>query len=367
MISAKLQLVGVTIQCLMVGLLSLAPIAVHSGSLKPSAQNKPSVIVPGPAPRLDEVLGWLPADTETLMVANGPFRVPVQSRANQDARQEKAWQAATTPQQVRDEMQITAISLLNAGKSGILRAMGGRNVKLAVEGSRRFRAPRDLGSMTFEGCAIVILEDQPKGFDLNAAMIAAKKHAKATKVIEGMKVLVFQELFEKDVWTTFVVNPRPNVILAASNESYITEVLKRLNGNLGARALPDELPEWKYVDRKLAFWGLRHFDRSQAALDPSSPFGGRKSANFPDEQAIGLVLVLAPEVGEGSIIQLSKPGLNKMTGLQAGIHEDPANVELKTVTIAPGVVESKFKLDTGARLSFFGLIAGTALGHGLYL
>ena len=66
-------------------------------------------------------------------------------------------------------------------------------------------------------------------------------------------------------------------------------------GKKGNRALPDDLPEWKYVNTDLQFWGIRHFDRTQAKLDPSSPFGGQKSANDADGQAIHLTkLSFAP-------------------------------------------------------------------------
>src|SRR5260370_8312311 len=39
---------------------------------------------------------------------------------------------------------------------------------------------------------------------------------------------------------------------------------------------------------------MRHFDRSQSQLDPTSPFGGKKSANLPDEQAVGLIYKCDP-------------------------------------------------------------------------
>ena len=65
-------------------------------------------------------------------------------------------------------------------------------------------------------------------------------------------------------------------------------MLARMKGAKGERALPDSLSEWKYVNKQAQFWGLRHFDKGKASEDPTSPFGGRKSDNLPDDEAVGL-------------------------------------------------------------------------------
>ena len=64
---------------------------------------------------------------------------------------------------------------------------------------------------------------------------------------------MFREQLEDDVWTTFVAFSKPNIAVAATNEEYLREVLARINGKRGARALPETLPEWEYVNSQAAF------------------------------------------------------------------------------------------------------------------
>jgi hypothetical protein len=52
------------------------------------------------------------------------------------------------------------------------------------------------------------------------------------------------------------------------------------------RALPDDLPEWKHLDRGAREWALRHY-RRPPGMDPSSPLV--EGGNEFDDQAIGLV------------------------------------------------------------------------------
>src|SRR5262249_48115665 len=67
--------------------------------------------------------------------------------------------------------------------------------------------------------------------------------------------------------------------------------LSRMQDNSGPKALPETLPEWRYVNKDVQLWGLRHYDRSQGDSDPTSPFWDPEKfvkAPFHDEQAIGL-------------------------------------------------------------------------------
>jgi hypothetical protein len=62
------------------------------------------------------------------------------------------------------------------------------------------------------------------------------------------------------------------------------------------RALPEQLPEWKVVNMREKYWGLRHFQ----ADDPTSPLSTRLQTvpdcpyPTPDAQAIGLVFAYNP-------------------------------------------------------------------------
>jgi len=96
---------------------------------------------------------------------------------------------------------------------------------------------------------------------------------------------VFEQKLENDLWTIYVSFPQNNVVLVATNRSFLQEVLVRMRGKEGQRALPDSLPEWKYVNRNSQFWGIRHFDRTQAKMDPSSPFRERCRSSNPGRRS----------------------------------------------------------------------------------
>ncbi len=72
--------------------------------------------------------------------------------------------------------------------------------------------------------------------------------------------------------------------------------------------MPNSLHEWTYVNKKAQFWGLRHYDRQQAKYDPTSPFEGKKSANFPDEGAIGLTYQCDAKTRRATVTYLTAAG-----------------------------------------------------------
>jgi hypothetical protein len=104
-------------------------------------------------------------------------------------------------------------------------------------------------------------------------------------------VAVFEGKSEEDLWTTYIVFPKPNVAIAATNEDYLREVLARIDGKRGERALPETLPEWKHVNTSAQFWAVRHYRITGAETDPTSPFN-RTWGKTPDPQAIGLTFSL---------------------------------------------------------------------------
>ena len=145
-----------------------------------------------------------------------------------------------------------------------------------------------------------------------------------------------------------------------------------MQSNKGERALPGNLPEWKYIDTKSRFWGLRHFDRSQAKTDPSSPFGGRKSANFPDEHAIGVTFVFDPGRGRSATITYLSDDETIMAKASASIlamgqEREARGLDTKYRELAPGVVQGSYSLRHTEPIQFFLFVLEGMLGHGIYL
>src|SRR5262249_21712866 len=104
----------------------------------------------------------------------------------------------------------------------------------------------------------------------------------------GQRVAIFTEKLEEDEWTYYVCHPRPNILIWATSQPYLKEVLERIE-KPGPRALPDNLPEWKQVDTTAPIWAIRHYTNDYSASDPSSPSREKAAANVPDPQALGFV------------------------------------------------------------------------------
>jgi hypothetical protein len=230
---------------------------------------------------VEQALWWLPEDTETVFVARGPFKARAASFLEQ----------AT----LRDALRVWGYwNHPDSGQAAMRQMLRGRTVLASVEGSRKFRSPGGLGLMPCESCQILVLQPQAGAATTLLKPLAGR--ARRVLTIEGQQVLMFSEKREQDTWTIFVAAPAPGILLSATNEGFLRGVLQRRRARAARRALPDTLPEWRHMDRSAPFWGLRHYDKRNAAFDPSSPVTGRPApANEPDNKAIGLAFTFRPE------------------------------------------------------------------------
>ncbi len=311
-----------------------------------------------------QVLSWLPANTETLLTARGPFAL---SNSQMDYADRN-----TQAQDLRQYFHYLTVDLFSLGNGGLGKGLEGKKILFAAGGSRAFRSPNELGEMPYEGCTIVIFADD-LGDAQETFMKTAVKNALRIDDIEGHKVAVFQEELRQDVWTTFVVFPMKNTVIVATNRDYLSDVLTRMQAPGMTRAFPETLAEWKYVDTQAEFWGMRHFDRGQSHLDPTSPFGGPKPANLPDEQAIGLTYQCDPNKElKATLVYLSgdKNGIRKI-----GEKRFPASSEVESTAalhieyreIGPGAIQSRYDLSRLCPLSWFMFVFMGYLGHGVYV
>jgi len=311
-------------------------------------------------------MSWLPADTETVTVARGPFVLAAGTPGENDTQDR-----VISDSDVSQNFQDLPLSLLQFKNGLLAKRLEGKRINLAMEGARHFRPPAGLGEMPYEGCAIVVFADN---VDAETASFAKEARASALKAerIADQDVLVFQEKLEQDTWTTFVAFPSDHVVLVATDRNYVAEVLARSQGKGGQRALPNDLPEWKYVHTDARFWGLRHYDKSQAQTDPTSPIAGRKSANFPDESAIGLTFVFDPRIGRSATITYlsgdksngTKPSESPLGMARA---TEAKGLDIKYRELSPGVVEGTYSLDHLQPMRFFLFVLDAILGHAIYL
>jgi len=329
-------------------------------------QTPPRPAAPSPV-TVQEVIAWLPADTETVEVVNFRSTVPKLKSPKDDEKNRKV-----ASHQLRELGILLALSRFGALDNWVLNILRGATLILAVDGSRHFRPPGGLGQRLVEGCGIAMFaEDLTERGDRFFKEAAAK--SLKTREIEGVRVVVAQEKFEQDLLTFYMAFPRRSVVISATNEGYLREVLRRMQGGAGPRALPLTLPEWKYLAPDAPAWALRHYDRSQAELDPSSPFGGSHSANNPDEDAIGIVFQLdADDTGRARTTYLTGAS-NALEFVRKSFFpsdyepETTKDMRIEYRELSPGVVESSYWLTHTDTVSLFMFILEGLLGHAVYV
>jgi hypothetical protein len=318
-----------------------------------------------PTYNLQDVLSWLPADTETILGANGPLFLSGLGARSGDTDQG----LSSDPLQA---IKYLPLGLFGLGNGHLGELLGRKKVMLAVEGSRHFTAPSGFGEMLYEGCEIAVFAEEPAirgdSFIKDAAGAAV-----GLERVGELTVAVFEEKLEEDAWTTFVVFPRPNVVIIATNMDYLRGVVTRMNGARVTRALPESLPEWKYVNRQARVWGLRHYDPTQSESDPSSPFGGRKAANLPDDGATGVAFYVGPSdrrSGTMTYLSRSKNARQMLQGYLDQASSEPTSLGTLTSRVheqATGVFQCPIPLAPPETFGQFLFVLSAMLGHGVYL
>ena len=56
--------------------------------------------------------------------------------------------------------------------------------------------------------------------------------------IEGQRVAIFEEPSEQDIWKSYIAFPQKGVVLAATNEQFLREILSRMRSPERERARP---------------------------------------------------------------------------------------------------------------------------------
>jgi len=314
---------------------------------------------------LKDVLSWLPADTESVVGENGPFALPDFDSPPPDLRQPELPVA-----EVERQTRMLAVGLFGLKNGGLQKILKDRSVILALEGSRRFRPPANLGEMRYEGCEVLVFGPAVI-LDRDSFLKNAANSAIRFEDVAGVRIAVFEERQEDDVWTTFVGFPRANMVLVATDADYLRTTLKRMKSPSGARALPDSLGEWKYVNTRAPVWGLRHYQKLGANLDPTSPFSER--ADFEDAMATGLAFSFEPSARGKVTVHYLSGNNNALQTLQEYLGAGEADTaslqqtQFRFRQAATGVIEASVTLSK-EEITFrflFGLMG--MLGHAIYL
>ena len=89
----------------------------------------------------------------------------------------------------------------------------------------------------------------------------------------------------------FVVLVDSRTLITASSDAYLEQILKGMKADPEGRALPANLPEWKYVDPSVKAWLLRRLPERNEQIQGMWP--GR------DRQFRGLVWMADPRAERG--------------------------------------------------------------------
>ncbi|MFZ3216467.1 MAG: hypothetical protein WA192_10445 [Candidatus Acidiferrales bacterium] len=105
----------------------------QSGAAPPPARGSPVAF--------SRAISWLPADTETLIVANGPFSILPPETESDEARTR-----LLSREEINEMFEALPTGLVGLPE-GLIKKLTGRKAAFAMEGSRHFRSPSGLGEM----------------------------------------------------------------------------------------------------------------------------------------------------------------------------------------------------------------------------
>ena len=213
----------------------------------------------------DTILTWLPADTETVVVARQPFTLRTQDDRS----------VPTAPTALSYAQRYLMILISSAEGQKLYPALIGSTVRLAVLGARRFgeeRMPSSLGMISYHGCAI---------YSFAEPIADSILPRPSDETILGHRVWTSKGSTKEDSpdsTTYFVSLLKPDLALVCNHRAFFTEMVTRMAAPAPPYALPTNLPEWKQVDRTAPLWAISHYSRESSFLSSLVPGLGEAGA-----------------------------------------------------------------------------------------
>jgi len=313
---------------------------------------------------VQELLSYLPIDMQTLMVSQERFQIE---------RLDGPDRVLSAEESLRIVMLGLPEELLDSDAGILLMRFP---VTIAVHGATRFRSPKGLGGAPYVGATIVQIED-PIEFSqraLSAADLAAPAEAEWTQIRshETMTLRVKSNVGD-DWWTYFIAQPKPKVLVCATNRRCFEEVLDRMAHPQKNRALPAQLAEWRFVNTQDPIWGIRHYDRRDAGVDPTFPDARDQFGGFTvDTGAVGCGFSYVPGQKVFKLAYISRTRKAAPFAREVfGLHETDGPVSqasfngLSVVRLLAHFRPSPKEGDPGGAVIVLGILQ--ALGHAIYI
>ena len=138
-----------------------------------------------------------------------------------------------------------------------------------------------------------------------------------------------------------------------------------ITGRTGKRALPEELPEWQWIDVSAPFWTLRHY-RRDAQKDPTSPFSESNMVGGRDTEALGVTAHVNADGRTVVAHYVSRAASAEQTARRIW-HHPGERVEPEFRRVGTNAVEVRLVAATDEHLSTFFFFLIAAIGHAIYL
>jgi hypothetical protein len=159
---------------------------------------------------IQELLEWLPPDTETIQVT----------------------QTSTNPPgPLSDAMSLVRGELGDSDESfskTLTRHLKGVRIQATLDASRHFSPPAGLGLMLSEGVSIVRFE-KPLADNGTRLMADLAKSGLRVDRVDGVEIVEFRDRLENDTWTSLITMPSSDLLVIATHRGYLEE-LRALNG-----------------------------------------------------------------------------------------------------------------------------------------
>jgi hypothetical protein len=216
------------------------------------------------ATRIQETLAWLPADIETFWVNENPLTIDAEASVQT---------LYGRPEQLYS---IDRLWSLDDGKWS--RILAHHTIRLVAAGARNIaKSDRNSVPAMMPEADVVyfyFLADTP---ELPPADETVSDHPvwhAIGKVDAGgpFRPAAQREPRDDENW---IAEFRPGVLILSNRRALLSEILDRIAASAPRAALPPDLPEWRQVDGKASFWGLRHYSAQSKPVrrqgDPEGP------------------------------------------------------------------------------------------------
>lgn len=226
--------------------------------------------------RIAEILTWLPAGTETLLVDQQPFVV-----GNAAGRPDEAYVAS----------RLTGVSGLR-----------GRTVRIAAVSEMQIRDRA--------GVAMTIPATMPDAAVVYFYFLSENPDASALGPREP-------DMLGRPVWhvvarprsrddESWMALARPDLLVVSGSRELLADEMDQIVKGSSVRALPASLPEWAEVDKNAPVWALRHYADPAERHDASNPKTPGSRLFQTDPGAAGIAVAFDPARQTLEIHYLSK-------------------------------------------------------------